>query len=91
MKVRAVLRGYYGDSLREVGSEFDIASIDELSDADRVGKGTPGWMRVVSCTPEEQKTLDASRAAQKAQREAQRAASRAGAPVAAAAAKVEKK
>lgn len=87
MRVRATQRGFHDNILRERGMEFDLSDISELSDAKRVGKATPGWMEVVSCSAEEQKQLDALRAANQAEVKARRGGAAPAAPAAAAPAK----
>ena len=56
MKVRAVAKGYFNESIRLPGAEFDC-TVEQFSDALRK-TNPPGWMEIVSASPEEQKAVD---------------------------------
>lgn len=62
MEVIATAEGYFNDTQIKKGTQFTVEHVDQLSDAERKGRIGPGWMKVISCTPEERKLIELRRA-----------------------------
>lgn len=60
MKVRAIRKGYFGESLREPGDVFEC-QVSEFSDSIRK-TNPPGWMEIVDASADERKAVDEIRA-----------------------------
>jgi hypothetical protein len=62
MKVRAVRKGYFGETTREPGDVFEC-KVSEFSDSMRKAN-PPGWMEIVDASSEEQKAVDEIRSSE---------------------------
>ena len=62
MIVRAIKPGYFGEVRRNPGDKFECPAGPLFSDAHRK-KNPPGWMEIVSASPEEQAQVDEVRKA----------------------------